>query len=156
MLAPGQISVSFLPLSHVTARHADFALLYRGVTLAYCPFIENLPQALLEVRPQILVAVPRVYEKLYSQVEQNAKGFPRQAIYRWALSVGPRECFLRFWRAKYQPPRRGSWPINCCIRRCAPGWGAECNSLSRAERPWAKNWQSGSRPSGFAFTKAMA
>jgi long-chain acyl-CoA synthetase len=87
-VGPGQISLSFLPLSHVTARHADLALLYRGVTLAYCPFIENLPQALLEVRPHILVAVPRVYEKLYSQVERNAKGFPKQAIYRWALSVG--------------------------------------------------------------------
>ena len=84
----GQISVSFLPLSHVTARHADFALLYRGVTLAYCPFIEKLPQVLLEVRPHLLVAVPRVYEKLHTQVEQNAKGFPKQAIYRWALAVG--------------------------------------------------------------------
>jgi long-chain acyl-CoA synthetase len=87
-VGPGQISISFLPLSHVTARHADFALLYRGVTLAYCPFIEDLPQALLEVRPQILVAVPRVYEKLYNKVEESAKEFPKKAIYRWALSVG--------------------------------------------------------------------
>jgi long-chain acyl-CoA synthetase len=85
---PGQISISFLPLSHVTARHLDFAMLHRGVTLAYCPFIENLPQALLEVRPDIFVAVPRVYEKLYSQVEQKAKGSLKRAIYRWALSVG--------------------------------------------------------------------
>jgi long-chain acyl-CoA synthetase len=85
---PGQISISFLPLSHVTARHADIALLHRGVTLAYCPFIEQLPQVLLEVRPAILVAVPRVYEKIYSQVQQKAKGFPKRTLYRWALSVG--------------------------------------------------------------------
>jgi long-chain acyl-CoA synthetase len=85
---PGQISISFLPLSHVTARHVDFAMLYRGVTLAYCPFIEHLPQALLEVRPTIFVAVPRVYEKIYSQVELKAKAFPKHAIYHWALSVG--------------------------------------------------------------------
>jgi len=84
----GQISISFLPLSHVTARHADIALLHRGVTLAYCPFIEQLPQALMEVRPDIFVAVPRVYEKIYGQVEQKAKGFPKRALYRWALSVG--------------------------------------------------------------------
>jgi long-chain acyl-CoA synthetase len=87
-IGAGHISVSFLPLSHVTARHADIALLHRGVTLAYCPFIEELPQALLEVSPTIFVAVPRVYEKIYSQVEQKVKGFPKSAIYRWALSVG--------------------------------------------------------------------
>ena len=87
-VGPGQICVSFLPLSHVTARHADIALLHRGVTLAYCPFIESLPEVLLEVRPHILVAVPRVYEKLHSQVERNVRGFAKQAIYRWALSVG--------------------------------------------------------------------
>jgi long-chain acyl-CoA synthetase len=85
---PGQLSVSFLPLSHVTARHADLALLYHGVTLAYCPFFEQLPQVLLEVLPTLFVAVPRVYEKIYSQVEQKAKKFPKRAIYRWALSVG--------------------------------------------------------------------
>jgi long-chain acyl-CoA synthetase len=85
---PGQISISFLPLSHVTARHLDFAMLNRGVTLAYCPSIDQLPQTLQEVRPDIFVAVPRVYEKIYGQVEQKAKEFPKRTIYRWALSVG--------------------------------------------------------------------
>jgi len=87
-IRPGYVCISFLPLSHVTARHADFALLYRGVTLAYCPVIEQLPQCLLEVEPSLFVAVPRVYEKIYSQVEQKARGFPKRAIYRWALAVG--------------------------------------------------------------------
>lgn len=85
---PGHISISFLPLSHVTARHADFALLYRGVTLAYCPFFEQLPQVLQEVRPTIFIAVPRVYEKIYLQVEQKASSRAKRALYRWALSVG--------------------------------------------------------------------
>jgi long-chain acyl-CoA synthetase len=85
---PGQVSISFLPLSHVTARHADLALLSRGVTLAYCPFIEHLPQALLEVRPHILVAVPRVYEKLHNKVEESATGLAKKSIYEWALAVG--------------------------------------------------------------------
>jgi long-chain acyl-CoA synthetase len=84
----GDVSVSFLPLSHVTARHADIALLHRGVTLAYCPFIEELPQVLTEVLPTVFVAVPRVYEKIYGQVEQKAKGFAKRGIYRWALNVG--------------------------------------------------------------------
>jgi len=83
-----EVSVSFLPLSHVTARHVDFALLYRGVVLAYCPDIAQLAQALTEVQPNIFVAVPRVYEKIRQQVILKATGFPKNAIYRWALSVG--------------------------------------------------------------------
>jgi len=85
---PGHVCVSFLPLSHVTARHADFALLYHGVTLAYCPFFEQLPQVLMEVLPTIFVGVPRVYEKIHTRMEQKAKGGVQQAIYRWALAVG--------------------------------------------------------------------
>jgi long-chain acyl-CoA synthetase len=87
-MRPGLTSVSFLPLSHVTARHVDLAMLYHGVTLAYCPFIENLPQTLLEVRPTLCVSVPRVYEKIYAKTESSTRGFPKRAIYRWALSVG--------------------------------------------------------------------
>jgi len=85
---PGQISLSFLPLCHITARHVDFSMLYHGVTLAYCPFMERLPAALQEVRPTIFVAVPRVYEKIYAQAEQKAKGFPARTIFNWALAVG--------------------------------------------------------------------
>jgi long-chain acyl-CoA synthetase len=83
-----ELSVSFLPLSHVTARHVDFALLYRGVVLAYCPDIGQLAQTLAEVQPNIFVAVPRVYEKIRQQVISKTTGFPKSTIYRWALSVG--------------------------------------------------------------------
>jgi long-chain acyl-CoA synthetase len=85
---PGQISISFLPLCHITARHVDFSMIYHGVTLAYVPFMEQLPTALLEVRPTIFVAVPRVYEKIYAQAERKAGRFAKRAIYDWALSVG--------------------------------------------------------------------
>jgi long-chain acyl-CoA synthetase len=85
---PGQISLSFLPLCHITARHVDFSLIYHGVTLAYCPFMDRLAAALLEVRPTFFVAVPRVYEKIYGQAEQKGKGFPKRAIFDWALKVG--------------------------------------------------------------------
>jgi long-chain acyl-CoA synthetase len=83
-----EVSISFLPLSHVTARHVDFALLYRGVALAYCPDIWQLAQVLEEVQPHIFVAVPRVYEKIRQQVILKATGFPKSSIYRWAISVG--------------------------------------------------------------------
>ena len=84
----GQISISFLPLSHITARHVDLAMLYHGVTLAYCSFIDDLPRALLEVRPMVFVAVPRVYEKIHARTERKAKRFPLSGIYRWAVAIG--------------------------------------------------------------------
>jgi long-chain acyl-CoA synthetase len=81
-------SVSFLPLSHITARHVDHALLHEGVTLAYCPIMEDLPRALLETKPSIFVAVPRVYEKIRMQAERTAQGFAKRHILDWALNVG--------------------------------------------------------------------
>jgi len=86
--AGGDLAVSFLPLSHITARHVDFAELYRGVTIAYCPYLEDMVRIMREMRPTIFVAVPRVYEKIYNGVLQGvSKGFKKE-IYRWAMSVG--------------------------------------------------------------------
>ncbi len=84
----GLSSISFLPLSHVTARCVDLGLLSRQVTLAHLPQIDQLSQALLDVRPHILLSVPRVYEKVHTQVELNATKFPKKQIYRWALHTG--------------------------------------------------------------------
>jgi long-chain acyl-CoA synthetase len=87
-MRPGLVSLSFLPLCHITARHVDFAMIYHGVTLAYCPFMDRMPVALQEVRPTTFVAVPRVYEKIYAQAVLKAKTFPKRSILDWALSVG--------------------------------------------------------------------
>jgi long-chain acyl-CoA synthetase len=84
----GMTSISFLPLSHVTARCVDLSLLHHQVTLAHLPEISQLPQTLLEVRPSILLSVPRVYEKVHAQAELGASAFPKRQIYRWSLRVG--------------------------------------------------------------------
>jgi len=81
------LCISFLPLSHVTARHLDYALFNAGVPLAYCPVIDDLPRTMREVRPTLIVAVPRVYEKVYNQVQNKAHGIKR-ALIQWALKVG--------------------------------------------------------------------
>ena len=85
---PGEVSISFLPLSHVTARHVDMGMLYHGTTLAYVPAVDQLPRALQEVHPDIFIGVPRVYEKIHTQVDLKAKSFLRKAIYQWAVATG--------------------------------------------------------------------
>ncbi|MGB8581315.1 MAG: long-chain fatty acid--CoA ligase [Candidatus Sulfotelmatobacter sp.] len=109
---PGLTSISFLPLSHVTARHVDLAFLYHGVTLAYCPFIENLPEALLEVRPTLCVSVPRVYEKIYAKAEMTARGFPKRSIYKWALSVGRQH---KHEILAGETPTSSTWKLACTL-----------------------------------------
>jgi long-chain acyl-CoA synthetase len=84
----GDVSLSFLPLSHITARHVDYAMFYHGVTVAYCPYIDQLQLALPEIRPTIFVAVPRVYEKIRSRAETLTKSGIKHKIYQWALQVG--------------------------------------------------------------------
>jgi long-chain acyl-CoA synthetase len=79
--------ISFLPLSHVTARHLDYALMCDGSTLAYCPKFDLLPAAMKAVNPTIFVAVPRVYEKIRQGVEGKSVGL-KKAILGWALGVG--------------------------------------------------------------------
>ena len=87
-LGVGDSSVSFLPLSHITARHVDYALLNRGVTIAYLPNHEKLPETMREIQPSFFVSVPRVYEKIRETVEKKAaSGFSRSVL-SWALGVG--------------------------------------------------------------------
>jgi len=81
------LAVSFLPLSHITARHVDYLLAYRGVTVAYCPVFDDLPRTIQEVRPTVFVGVPRVYEKIHNQIVHKTQGTKRK-IFDWALSVG--------------------------------------------------------------------
>ncbi len=81
------LGISFLPLSHVTARHLDYAMMYWGVPLAYCPSIDDLPRTLAELHPTIFVAVPRVYEKIYNAVEHKTQGVKRKLL-EWSISVG--------------------------------------------------------------------
>ena len=81
------VAVSFLPLSHITARHVDYLLFQRGVTIAYCPNFDDLPRTLSEVRPTLFVGVPRVYEKIHNKILQTTQG-TKLKIFNWALSVG--------------------------------------------------------------------
>jgi long-chain acyl-CoA synthetase len=81
--------ISFLPLSHVTARHLDYAMMCYGARVAYCPKFDLLPAAMKAVKPTILVAVPRVYEKIRQAVEGKSALSPvKSKILKWALATG--------------------------------------------------------------------
>ena len=81
--------ISFLPLSHVTARHLDYVLMCYGARVAYCAKFEDLPEAMKAVKPTIFVSVPRVYEKIRHAVLGKAGASPvRSRLLAWALRTG--------------------------------------------------------------------
>ncbi len=83
--------ISFLPLSHITARALDYVMYGCGAQVAYCSQFDKLPQAMREVRPTVFVGVPRVYEKIRQEVERRAALSPiKKRMLAWALRVGAR------------------------------------------------------------------
>ncbi len=81
--------ISFLPLSHITARALDYVMYNHQAQVAYCSQFDKLPQAMKEVRPTVFVGVPRVYEKIRQAVEQKSGASPvKKRILHWALNVG--------------------------------------------------------------------
>jgi len=90
-LQPDWTCLSFLPLCHVFERTAGHNLmLYAGATIAYAESVERVADNMVEVRPQIMSSVPRLYEKMYARVHEKVAKDPkwRQAVFRWALAVG--------------------------------------------------------------------
>jgi long-chain acyl-CoA synthetase len=82
--------LSFLPLSHILERMVMFTYMYKGCTVAFAESVEAVAQNLLEVRPHIMVSVPRVFEKIYTKVMDQVLTSPalRRKIFFWALKVG--------------------------------------------------------------------
>ena len=83
--------ISFLPLSHVTARALDYVMYNHGSQVAYCTQFDKLPQAMREVRPTVIVGVPRVFEKIRQAVMQKAGQSPvKKRLLAWAIRQGER------------------------------------------------------------------
>jgi len=83
--------ISFLPLSHITARALDYVMYNHGAQVAYCSQFDKLPQAMREVRPTVIVGVPRVYEKIRQAVEARSAESPvKKRLLAGAIALGAR------------------------------------------------------------------
>ncbi len=85
------VLLSFLPLSHVFERmgghYTGFSV---GCTTYYAESIDTIGENMLEVKPTIVVSVPRVFEKINAKVLDKVSNDPaiRQKIFWWAVGVG--------------------------------------------------------------------
>jgi long-chain acyl-CoA synthetase len=127
----------FCRLSHITARALDYVMYMYGAQVAYCSQFDKLPQAMREIRPTVLVGVPRVYEKIRQAVEQKSAASPvKKRILAWA--VGWARSTSRYGLRRRKPTSaaveagqqagllqgaRGIWRAgeDLCLRRRAAG-----------------------------------
>jgi long-chain acyl-CoA synthetase len=91
--AGDDVGLSFLPLSHIFERMSGHYLMFAtGTSIAYAESIDTVPLNLTEVRPTLVLSVPRLYEKMYARVLENALagGALKKRIFFWARDVADR------------------------------------------------------------------
>ena len=89
-LSEQDVSLCFLPLSHVFERAWTFYVLYKGATNCYLQDTMQVRDALSEVRPTVMCAVPRFYEKIFSAIHEKVSKAPfiRKVLFTWAVNMG--------------------------------------------------------------------
>ena len=86
-LRPGASTLLFLPLAHVFGRIIQLGCLRAGVRLGHSPDIKNLIPDLQAFQPTFLLAVPRVFEKVYNSAQQKAEAEGKGRIFALAADT---------------------------------------------------------------------
>lgn len=86
-----EVLLSFLPMSHVFERTAGYYMsMMNGSLIVFADSIEKIPENMLEVKPSVIVSVPRLFEKIYSRIYENVHQMPmlKKHLFLWAVRVG--------------------------------------------------------------------
>src|SRR5207253_2226752 len=136
------VALSFLPLSHIYERTVAYIYLFQGCPLAYVESIDAVPQALLEVHPTVLAAVPRFFEKIYARlVEQGSKttGVKRM-IFDWAMNAAQRATPWRANGAHASLALKAQWKLadKLVYKKIRLGTGGHLRIVSSGGAPLSK------------------
>src|SRR5215213_2518856 len=96
-IRPSDIALSVLPLSHIFERVVFYVFCWNGVSVAYAPSFDVVGEYLREVRPTIMTAVPRLFEKVFHKIVKRgtAEGGWNAKLFNWSLGVGQRYAELK-------------------------------------------------------------
>ena len=86
-LKPGGYTLLFLPIAHVFGRMIQFGAIHAGLHLAHCQDINRLPQDLGTFKPTLVLAVPRIFEKVYNSAENKAHESGKSKIFKKAADT---------------------------------------------------------------------
>jgi long-chain acyl-CoA synthetase len=96
-----EVTLAFLPFSHVLGRLQSMIFYAIGGTFAFSQSPDRLPQDLIDIKPTLIFAVPRIFEKAYSQIMAAvvSENVVSRKLFDQAMSVG-REYHEAFWNRK--------------------------------------------------------
>src|SRR5215210_2479579 len=104
-ILPTDVALSVLPLSHIFERVVFYVFCWSGVSVAYAPSFDVVGEYLREVRPTIMTAVPRLFEKVFHKIVKKgtAEGGWKAKLFNWSLRVGQRYAALKDKREQVPP-----------------------------------------------------
>jgi long-chain acyl-CoA synthetase len=136
------VALSFLPLAHVYGRMLDYIYLFNGVSVAYVEGVDLVPRALLEIRPSVIAAVPRFFEKIYAKLmEQGSKttGIKR-TLFDWAIDVARRAAPWRTGAKGASPFLKAQWVLadKLVYKKIRAGTGGKLRMVFSGGAPLSK------------------
>lgn len=83
-------ALSFLPICHVFERMILYLYQYNGIEIYFAESLETISENLKDIQPQIMTAVPRLYEKVYDKIFAKGKELKglKKALFYWAVDIG--------------------------------------------------------------------
>jgi long-chain acyl-CoA synthetase len=135
---PGDLALSFLPLSHSFERILDYAVFHTGGCIAYAEDVDKVGENLQDLKPTIMGAVPRFYEKVYAKIVNSVQEMTpgRRDTFEWARKTGalmaeyrrrgergPLGLRLRHWLARFLVFRKLARRVGGRIRYFISGGG---------------------------------
>jgi long-chain acyl-CoA synthetase len=137
------LAVSFLPLAHVYGRMLDYVYLFHGCPVAYVEVVENVGQALLEIHPTVLAAVPRFFEKIYARLmEQGSKTTgARRKIFDFAMRTAREAAPWRCGEKSAGPALRAKWLLSdkLVYSKIRAGTGGQLRVILSGGAPLSKD-----------------
>jgi long-chain acyl-CoA synthetase len=99
------VALSVLPLSHIFERTVFYVFCWNAVAVHYAPSVDQLAEYLQDVRPTIMTAVPRMFEKVYHRIVKRGTATEgwRRNLFEWSLDVGRRHAEARDRRGIVPP-----------------------------------------------------
>ena len=143
-LKPGlDQALSFLPLAHIYGRTMDYVLLFNGISIAYVEDVNLLAEVLLDLKPTVLAAVPRVFEKIYARImEKGSKntGIKRK-LFDWGMDVAKRAAPWRCGEATASPLLKLQWALanKLVFSKIRAGTGGQLRIVFSGGAPLSKD-----------------